>query len=474
MTMQLALRSEAPINAVPPAVRTLTPFFQMGSRTAIQTATGSAAAIFALEGYDRRLKMAAYSLQIMNNSNSPLLCRIWAVSRSGAAELAYPLAIEVAPFSVKSTNIPVRMDEFESFERAVAELVGDGVHCTVEAAVPVTKKKRGFYPMIAAAGFVTALGVLATTAFGMSMPRISALAAPPTASTGTTVEAEYSASGLGRLSYVIAAPDGRRVQEGTLDERSGSIPIAIPASEDPGAYTLQVTMQGPLGIDKEVRVVNSVPPKVIDRSNAQIRDISVSPVVARPGQTIRIADDAAGNGGYVRLVGADGAVWAQKPFSHEGTTEFAVPAVPSSRQMRVLLRVTKGQSAAETSAGLIVAAAEQQSPAAKPAPSTQAYSEAKPDSAADGYANGTFQVETASVKSGGTIHVRILSPRNGMRLALTDTQSREITGVNVGVDQEMVALRAPNAQTATRYIVVASFTDGFGQESIVQPIIVAP
>jgi hypothetical protein len=35
-------------------------------------------------------------------------------------------------------------------------------------------------------------------------------------------------------------------------------------------------------------------------------------------------------------------------------------------------------------------------------------------------------------------------------------------------------LKAPAVTVAARYTVVASFTDGFGQETIVQPIMIRP
>ena len=94
--------------------------------------------------------------------------------------------------------------------------------------------------------------------------------------------------------------------------------------------------------------------------------------------------------------------------------------------------------------------------------------------AASSDANETFEVLDRTVRSGGTIHVRILSPRNGMRIALTDGQSREMTGVDVGAEPDAITLRAPAVTAPTRYTVVASFTDGFGQESIVQPLTVLP
>jgi hypothetical protein len=461
------------------APRTLTAFFQIGSRTAIQTSTGSAAAIFALEGYDRRLQVAAYSLQIMNNSSATLLCRVWAVSRIGEAELAYPLAIEVAPFSVKSTNVPVRMDAFDSFERAIAEISGDGVHCTVEAAAPVPRRRRGVHPAFAAAGFALALIAGGGYAIGDSIPRIGAFAAPPSAVNGTTVQAQYNASGVGSLAYDITGPDGNRVAGGPLTAQSGTIYVALPPSRDAGVYAVHLHMSGPFGADDEQRIVRATPARL---AGATIASLSVSPIVAKAGQPVNVFYRASGSSGEVRLVDANGNVWARQPFSRSGETILGVPPFLQDRELQVVVRVLQGSSVAQSSAGLLVSAAH--APAATPeatAPKAAAANTADTgrassaaDTAADGYANGTFQVEAATVKSGGTIHVRILSPRNGMRLALTDTQSREITSVNVGVDQDSVALRAPNVQVGARYIVVASFTDGFGQESIVQPVTVTP
>jgi len=89
-------------------------------------------------------------------------------------------------------------------------------------------------------------------------------------------------------------------------------------------------------------------------------------------------------------------------------------------------------------------------------------------------ANGTFEVTERTVRSGNLINVRILSPRNGMRIALTDARSHEVTGTDVGADADIVTLRAPAVSVPTQYTVVATFTDGFGQESIIQPVTILP
>jgi hypothetical protein len=473
VTAPLALRSESSVGTIA-APQVVAPFFQFGTRTAIQTATGTVAAIFAFESYDRSLKVAAYSLRIMNSSHCAVICRIWAIDEHGGASLAYPLPIEVEAFSVKSADIAIFPNDYVSFERAVAEILGDGIHCVVEAAAPVTRRKRGISPVIAASGFATALLTAGAFALFLAMPRISAFAAPPTATTGTSIDAEYSVSGIGRLSYEVEAPDGAHVQQGVLEQHTGSIPIALMASQQPGAYTLRLTMQGPFGTDKEVRVLNAIPPRVVSRSGAQISDIAVHPAVATPGDTVTVSYTAVGNNGYVRLLDSDGTVWVQKPFSHAGMTELVVPPVTSSREMRVLLHVTKAHSAAESSAGLVVTAAGHPVSQASVTSASSSADGAEVASGPTDAENGTFQLVSNEVKSGGSIHIQIISPRNGMRISLMDTQSREITGTNVASDAESVTLQAPNVQLATRYVVEASFVDGFGQESVVEPITVSP
>ncbi len=443
-------------------------FPRFGCGTAVQTRSG-VAAFFVLESFDRRRGIATYALQIVNESQARLVCRAWVVTRTGNAALAHPGLLEIEPFSAIAMQIPVRVQDFGSFERAVAEIAGEDVHYVVEAAAPPLRPRRSIFAIAVAAALIFGtLAIAGATALAGMMPRIAAFAVPPMALSGTTVAAEYDALGVGALAYQVLAPDGHRVAGGTLADHSGSIPIALAPSADSGAYTLQMTMQGPLGSAKEVRVLNAVPPKM--RGGARIADIAVNPVVAKPGQAVNVGYAASGDSGYVRLVGTDGTIWAQKPFSPQGTTQFIVPTVDSTREMRVVLHVTKGRSAAESSAGLLVATA-----AAKAADTPQTVAgDNNPDGATDDSDNGTFEVLTRSVQSGGAIHVRIFSPRNGMRIALTDPQSREVTGVNVGADAESVTLKAPSVTVAARYTVVANFTDGFGQESIVQPVIVRP
>ena len=176
----------------------------------------------------------------------------------------------------------------------------------------------------------------------------------------------------------------------------------------------------------------------------------------------------------MRLTGSDGAIWAQKPFSRSGSTAFVVPPLAGTHEMRVVVHVTKGGSAAESSAGFIVAVAPPAAAvAAVPAAQIAGDDGSAQVSSAEAGANGTFQVTTPVVLSGGSIHVQILSPRNDMRISLNDA-THEVTGRIVGSDATTVTLVAPTVKVPTRFTVMANFADGFGQESIVEPITVRP
>jgi hypothetical protein len=217
-----------------------------------------------------------------------------------------------------------------------------------------------------------------------------------------------------------------------------------------------MAMHGPLGNAGETRVLNALSSK---QDDARVDDIFVHPVVAKPGQSVDVAYSAAADGGYVRLVGSDGSIWAQKPFSSTGETRLLIPPVSDAREMRIVLHVTKGSSVAQSMAGVLVTNGLDSPPVT---------AVTGPD------ANGTFEVTQRTVKSGEPISVRILSPRNGMRIALTDATAHEVSGTDVAADADVVTLRAPTVLLPTQYTVVATFTDGLGQESIIQPVTILP
>lgn len=441
-----------------------------GSGIGLQTLDGCVSAFFALEAYDRRSGAATYALRVVNRTTSALICRTWVVSRSGDALLAHPILVEIAPLSTSLARVPVWPSDFPSFDRAIAEIAGEGVHCIVEAPAPAHPKRRRMLAIVATAGTIAGGMLLAcAAAVNAALPRITAFAMAPETLAGSTVRAEYAVSGSGQLHYSVLAPDGRQIQSGRLSSRAGDIPVAVPASDVSGAYTVQLAMDGVFGKTASTRVLNATVAR--PATVAAIDAISVKPAVAKPGDTVSVAYSAAGDTGYVRLVGSDGTIWQQRPFSRAGAAQFVVPPVRALREMRVLIQVKKGQSVAQSMAGFAVVSDSTTANAA----TSQVVGGDDPDQAAQpGTANGTFELVERAVKSGASIHVRIISPRNGMRIALTDEQSHEVTGIDVQPDATSATLTAPVVYKPTPYTVVATFTDGFGEESVVEPVTVEP
>ncbi len=426
--------------------------------------------MFSLGTYDRRRGFAMYALRVANDSSALLVCRIWAIAADGTPELAYPATFEVEAHSLKSMDVPIWPDR-RMPQRFVAEIAGRDVYCTVEAPAP-QMPRRGPLRAIAVACIAGGLAMLGAASFGLAVPRILALAVPPLTRPGSVLQMEYAASGAGTLAYSVTGPDGKSISGATLKRTSGAIALPIPVTGRTGAYTVLLAMHGPLGSVKELRVVNVETPR---NAGPQIGDVSVDPVVASPGQTVTVAYTASASDGYVRLLDRDGTVWAQKPFSRGGTTTFAIPPVAGNREMRVLLHVTKGRGYAESSAGLVVAGTSPITPSGNDDLPLVAGSDGTGAlSAAGEPANGTFSLARMRVRSGDAIDVRILSPRNAMRIALIDPQSHEVSAVNVGSDAEVVPLRAPAVRVPSRYTVVATFTDGFGEETVVEPLTIAP
>ncbi|MGH7729202.1 MAG: hypothetical protein ACREM2_10510, partial [Vulcanimicrobiaceae bacterium] len=75
---------------------------------------------------------------------------------------------------------------------------------------------------------------------------------------------------------------------------------------------------------------------------------------------------------------------------------------------------------------------------------------------------------------GPAIVVRILHPVADLRLALTSVDGNAVSIVDVPPDQRSATLPAPSVSAPTRYDVVATYRDGFGQETVIRPVVVRP
>ncbi len=443
------------------------------SNNSLQTGSGSVSSLFALAAFERRDGVALYALRVINHTRGELLCSIWILSRRGELVLVNAEPILVNPNATHAARVPVWVQGFPAFDRVLLEVSGEGVHCIVEAPAPQTRSRNLFAPIAAACVMLGVLALAITLSLKAALPKIAAFVVPPETLAGTTVQAQYDAQGLGAVSYSVKAPNGKQIAGGRLTENAGAIPVAIPAAPGEGAYVLELDKSGPLGKAGEIRVLNTVAPRLA--GGARIESLAVRPAVAKPGQTIAVTYSANADAGTVRLVDSAGTVWAQQPFSRNGETTLTVPSLRDGAQMQVVLTVAKASTAAKSMAGLVVASALHPIAGAA-AGRVEIAGDDDPNvpAATDADSNGTFQVLDRTVKSGQPIRIHIISPRNDMRIALTDSQSHEVAAQNVGAQSDTVTLTAPNVTQATTYTVVATFTDGFGQESVVAPVTVLP
>jgi hypothetical protein len=444
------------------------------SNNALQTGTGSVSSLFALAAFERRDGVALYALRVINHTRCELVCSIWILSRRGELVLANSEPILVNPNATHAARVPVWVEGFPAFDRVLLEVSGEGVHCIVEAPAPRARSRNLYAPIAAACVMLGVLALAITLGLKAALPKIAAFVVPPETLPGTTVQAQYDSQGLGAVSYAVKAPNGKQIAGGRLAENAGAIPVAIPAAPQGGAYILELDKSGPLGKASEVRVLNTVAPRL--GGGARIESLAVRPAVAKPGQTIDVTYSANADAGTVRLVDAAGTVWAQQPFSRNGETTLTVPSLRDGAELQVVLSVAKASTAAKSMAGLVVASALHPIAAAAAGSRVEIAGDDDPNvpAATDADSNGTFQVLDRTVKSGQPIRIHIISPRNDMRIALTDSQSHEVAAQNVGAQADTVTLTAPNVTQATTYTVVATFTDGFGQESVVQPVTVLP
>ena len=431
-----------------------------GSQSQVAVATGKVAAFLAYAGYDRKTGVASYALRVLNDSASPVSAQLWCVMRDGTQRSASPLTFKVAPYAMRDDLIPVRLDITGRFERAVVEVVSDDTYFTVEASSPPPLRVPWMRWSAAAL-----LPVVAAGTIGAMSPRVAPLNAPEKAYAGTSIAVPYEASGYGSVEYSLTARDGVQLAAGLADGRGGVLKFVLPAQSGGSPYTVHVRMRSPFASAEQSATVAAVavaakPARATAEQPALIDELRVAPEPVRAGQSLRVEYAAHATDGEVALVDASGATWSVAAFSPAGVSLLQVPAAAAGRTMRVVLRVQRGKSQAQSSVDAMVLASDRvQQPKAPAAP-------AKHDAAP------AMSLSSTVAAAGETIDVHLSGMHGDVSVTVTDA-----TGATVAQgdgSEGTVAIAAPMVRSVTSYFVVASFTDGFGQQSIVKRLVVTP
>ncbi|MFY9779613.1 MAG: hypothetical protein WAJ85_03760, partial [Candidatus Baltobacteraceae bacterium] len=395
---------------------------------------------------------------------------------------------------------PIRTQSWP--ERVVAELHTGSAHLTIDAGPPPDRARRPLLLQIAALCLATLLAVFATVGYLYARPQVVALAAPDAVEGGTAFSIAYGLTGASNARYSIDSADGKKVAQGTLAAKDGSFSIALPAGTAAKGYDVRVIASNMLGADSRATHVVALPAAAELKIAASLQHSEV-----KGGDQVVVNYRTAATDGSIEIVDQLGTVRAETLLNPGGSSILIAPSVDKEQDYRVLVRASRGNSTREKQlslriepgapapaialGGAMVPAIDGIPPPAVPAAApTVLPTSAAPSGAVAGTTDDSnAQVITVSpqfdlsagdpialtskdVKSGATFAVKILHDEHEMHVALMDTTGDEVTGVDVAPGARTANLTAPHVHRPDKYLVVATFADGHGQETVVRPITV--
>jgi hypothetical protein len=308
---------------------------------------------------------------------------------------------------------------------------------------------------------------------------VLAVAAPAKALAGTTVQVPFQVSGAGSVEYDFATKDGLQLAAG-LASRSDVLKLPIPAHGAGSPYTLHVRMRNAFVNSERTAVIGAVIAKAAPTSRPRpkpqqldpatlIGDLSVTPSPVHAGDMVSVKYTTQGSSGDVWLLGMDGRTWARAPLSTTGVTQLSVPQAGAGHEMRVVLHAQRGKVHAESSVGLTVLASEQlASDAAAPStsPSTAVRTPAK--------TTPTLSLDSQVVSPGDNVVVRISGAHGDVQIKLENGSGATVAQGSVSAEDGAISITAPNVSSVTTYWVVATYTAGVSEQSIVHRLVVTP
>lgn len=460
--MQLAPR---PAVAVPQTLTQSLTELPFGSQTQVRVGDGHLAAFLAFVAYDRRLSVARYALRVLNNTPFPAQAKLF-VEAQGLSQSAYPIAVDIAPFSMRDELIPVRMDVTGWFDRAIVHVESEQSTFTVEAPPPPRDR-----PPWAKWSSLALIPLIALGAAQLGQPRILDVAAPQKALAGSTIRVPYQVSGLGTVEYDFDTRDGLQLAAG-LSSQSEVLKLQIPQDGVGAPYTLHVRIRNPFSkAERTANIAAVVPrkPKAAAQTaaGALIDNLAVSPspVVAGTDLLVRYATRA--QSGDVWLLDTSGATWAHEALSLGGSTRVRIPQAAAGKEMRVVLHAQRANEHAQSSVDVAVMpsqnAVAQASQSAPPVPQASR----APAMSAE------LRLSSQVVEAGDTVTATISGVSGDVRVTLMSMSGQTLSEGDAG-NEMGVTLNAPNVSAPTTFFVVATLTSGVSQQSIVKRLVVTP
>lgn len=466
---ELALRQPPMPVSVPRSLAQSLTELPFGSQTQIRVREGQLSAFLAYIGYDKQVGTAKYALRVLNNTPATAYARVF-VDVKGSQQSAYPKDIEVGPFSMRDDVIPIRMDVTGRFTRAIVAVSSEDNFFTVEAPPP-PKEKFNWVKWCA----IAAIPFVAGGAAQLYTPRILAVEAPAKALAGSPLQVPFQVSGIGTVEYDLRNRQGLQLAAG-LAASSGVLNLKIPNGASGSPYTLHVRMRNQFLRAEQTTAIAAVvqgtasakPPA---SPAALIQNLAVTPSPVEAGKTLGVRYVSKAQRGDVYLVDADGATWAHRPLSPDGTSWVNVPQSAAGKEMRVVLHAQQGTQQAEASVGIAVMPSAQVLAQKQVATTTPAAASPQPTSAP---VTPTLTLSSQVVAPGDTITASIAGVKGDVRITLISTSGATLAQGDADEETGGVTLTAPSVTAPTTFFVVASLTSGVSQQSIVKRLVVTP
>jgi hypothetical protein len=433
-----------------------------GTRAQLAAGDGEVEGYLALAGCDKRAGTASYALRIVNQSQHLLRARMTCARLRGDAILAYPLDIHVAPFSISETLLPVRVADVGPYDRAIVQVSGGDIAFSLEAPAPRRFGKRSRWMIAAAASLALTLG--SAFAAAASTPRLSLLAAPNRAFSGTSVDVPYAFGGWASLQYQLQTRDGRQLSAGLLTSHEGTLHFSVPASAGSNVL-LSVDVAGPFGRlsrTQRIAIAAAAPqkPKTAAASVPHISEFAVATSAVHAGSDVRFTYTTDARVGEVWLIDDAGRLWARGPITPYGETTFKVPQGAAGRQMRAVLHARNQKLDTVASVGVMVMPGALMSDAQTgDAPKAQ---------------NVGMTLSTEQAAPGDEVMVTIDGAHGDARVTMTDESGNSVEQGDIPSSQNVVSLTAPSVTKPSTYYVMASITQGIGEQTVVRKLVVSP
>jgi hypothetical protein len=474
---------------------------------------GEIAGDFRASGRVDNRRRPIYELLIANDTAAPIATFAYALDGRTQSRVTWD-AIIVPAHSAVAVDIDVAVRPRGREPRMIAEVYTLDSKLVIDA-----KGDAGITRAVARRAIATVAGMAVvltgSLAYAAMRPHVAALVAPQTVASGASFDVAYDARGSS-ATYSVDTPDGVEVASGTLDPRAGSFSVALPHADVSLGYDVSVAAAGPLGNDSRTIHVVALAPVNVASTNVpavNVTHVSVERDAVDGGQPIVVRYRSTVPGGNVRLIDQYGTVRGEALLSSRGRSTLVAPYVDADQDLRVVVNAQRGdehasaavpvtvrhvaapaEAALATAAAVPALAARPNAPAATNADTAQQSAADNPEDAAATAAQPRDQNSPAPTiddnaepvvvlpgppisvdphqVAGQPVRVSVLHHDAGLHLSMMAPGGAELVSENVSPSVTSVLLEAPTqlVDGGKGYSIVATFSRGVGQETVIRPI----